>query len=577
MSEVKKTGKAAPKKEAPARKPAAKPKAAQAKRDGAAKKPPTKPKAAQAKRDGAAKKPPAKPKAAPKRAAPAKKAATAKKPASAKPRRVAPEKPARAAKGDLFLENRVRPKKKTAAKKPTRRQSGLFGVLNACLAIGIAVLVAVGVRQQSSYAEFLQMRDAVDKQTFYEGTTVEGVDVSNMTLSDALDYWRERVEPRYANRAATLDDGTTVTAGQLGYSSDYEAVLNAAWSAGRSGPLERRYQMVSYRRENPVAYAVTRSDYDPDALAQFAENLASAVDRPAVDASIDSFDTENYAFVFREAVPGVSLDTDALARDVGEAIAAGGGGVTMRLTALQPAVSTEEVESRYGLIDYAITNASASSKARLNNIKLALETLNGTRVAPGETFSFNDAVGKRTTARGYRKATAYSGGEVTEEVGGGICQVSTTLFNAAVKADMEIVERHNHSLTVSYVDKGKDATVSWDSQDFRFRNTSPDDIIICCYLTDDKRVRFGIFGRLLPNGEKITLDAVTTEVIKYETVYEPTPLLPKGETYVSQNGRNGYKAEAYKVRWDAEGNRISRELMFKSTYKVKNEIVQYGA
>ena len=478
--------------------------------------------------------------------------------------------------GDLFLEKKRAPKRGKKRGKPDKRLNGLFGALNACLLIGIAVLVAVGVRQQTAYGEFLEMREAVDRQTFYDGTTVEGVDVSKMTLANALDYWRERVEPRYANRAVTLDDGTTVTAGQLGYTSDYEAVLNAAWSAGRSGTLERRYQMVSYRSENPVSYAVTRSDYSADTLREYTRTVAAQVNRPAVDAAIDSFDNDTYAFVFKESQPGVNLDTDALARDIGAAIKAGGGSVSMQLTEVQPAVTTEQVESQYGLINYAITNASSSSKARLNNIKLALSILNGYRVAPGETFSFNEAVGERTSARGFKKATAYSGGDVTEQVGGGICQVSTTLFNAAVKADMEILERHSHSLTVAYVDKGKDATVNWGNQDFKFRNTSADDIIICCYLTDDKRVRFGIFGRLLPNGETITLDAVTTEVIKYDTVYEATPLLPKGETYVSQNGRNGYKAEAYKVRWDAQGNQISKELLCKSVYQMKNEIVQYG-
>ena len=90
-------------------------------------------------------------------------------------------------------------------------------------------------------------------------------------------------------------------------------------------------------------------------------------------------------------------------------------------------------------------------------------------------------------------------------------------------------------------------------------------------------MRFGIFGLLLPNGEKITLDAVTTEVTKYDTVYEPTPLLASGETTVQSKGKNGYKAEAYKVRWDASGNELSRELLCKSVYKMKAEVVLYGA
>ena len=334
--------------------------------------------------------------------------------------------------------------------------------------------------------------------------------------------------------------------------------------------------MLSARQETPVSYSITRTDYSPELLEEYVRQTAERIDRPVREGAIESFNTETYEFVFTEAEAGLELDQEALKQSIGEAIRQGGGSAGFVIRQIEPQVTTEEIASRYGLINYAITNASSSSKARLNNIKLAMSMINGKRLAPGETFSFNETVGQRTTARGFRKATAYSGGDVTEQVGGGICQVSTTLFNAAVKADMEILERHNHSLTVAYIDKGKDATVDWDSQDLKFKNTSDDDVYICCYLTDDKRVRFGVFGKLLPNGESITLEAVTTEVIQYETQYEPSPLLARGETYLLQPGRNGYKAEAYKIRWDAGGNKISKELLCKSVYKKKDEIIQYG-
>ena len=561
---------------------ATKPKAASAKKRTSA----TKPKAASAKKSGA---PKSRATSARSKSASSKKrtAGTAKvqgnpvagarrRRASAGEAEAAPRRRRRSAKSDdLFLETRAASRRKSDGE-PPRRSSPLLGMVNVCLLIGIGVLVALALRQQTAYADFIQMRDVVDQQTFYEGTTIEGVDVSRMTLADAMAYWGERVEPRYAERTVTLDDGTEVTSGQLGYSSDYAAVLSAAWSAGRNGTLEERYRMASGRRENPVAYGITRSDYDRETLDAYVLSVAGQIDRPAMEADIESFDVETYEFRFSEAKAGKKLDTDALKKDIANAIAAGGGRAALQIETIEPAVSTAEVMSRYGLIDYAITNASSSSRARLNNIKLAMSMLNGTRVAPGEEFSFNQAVGPRTSERGFRKATAYSGGDVTEQIGGGICQVSTTLFNAAVKADMEILERHNHSLTVSYVDKGKDATVSWGSQDFRFRNTSDDDIYICCYLTEDKRVRFGIFGKQLPNGETITLDAVTTETTKFETQYMPSPLLAPGETYVLEPGRNGYKAEAYKVRRDAQGNELSRELLCKSFYKVKDEIIQYG-
>ena len=239
-------------------------------------------------------------------------------------------------------------------------------------------------------------------------------------------------------------------------------------------------------------------------------------------------------------------------------------------------VTVASLSSQYGMIAYAVTNASSSSSNRLTNIALSLELIHGTRLDPGETFSFNETVGERTTDRGFKVATAYSSGEVTEEVGGGICQVSTTLFNAAVKSDMEIVERHNHSLTVSYVDLGKDAAVDWGNKDLRFTNTGDEPVYIVCLLTDDKHVRIGFFGKLLPNGESITVEGETTGTIGYETVYQPNLSFPSGYSEVTQRGRNGYTAVAYKIRWDAEGNQISSELLCSSTYRTTNEIIEYG-
>ena len=478
---------------------------------------------------------------------------------------------------DLFMERHDEKRPASGGTPPRKGGTALFGALNACLAIAIAVLAALGLRVHSQYGRFLAMREVVDQQTFYEGTTIEGVDVSRMTLSNAMDYWRDRVEARNAGRTVSLDDGTTVTAGELGYTSDYQSVLTTAWSHGRSGTLEERYRMAASRSQNPAAYAIHRTEYSETLVDQFVQMQALKIDRDPEDASVADFNVETYEFTFNPSRTGRQLDGDALKRDILSALEAGGGSVTLAVAEQEPEITTERIGEMYGLIDYAITNASSSSKSRLNNIKLAMSMINGAKLAPGETFSFNEKVGQRTSARGFKMATAYSGGEVTEQVGGGICQVSTTLFNAAVKADMRIDERHNHSLTVHYVDKGKDATVDWGNQDLKFTNTSADDIYICCYLTDDKRVRFGIFGRLLPDGEKITLDAVTVKVNKFETEYQPDPSLPHGKLAVAQNGRDGYKAEAYKVRWDAAGNELSRELLCTSIYKTKNEIILYGA
>ena len=491
---------------------------------------------------------------------------------ASRPRRSeAPPRVRRDVQSDLFLERRPGMKKKK------KKVSRAYIALDVLFLTGIIGLLALGVRQYNARAEYLQMKQAVEKQTYYAGTTIENVDVSGMTLNDAMTYWETRVEPRYAERTVTLDDGSAVTARELGYASDYAAVLTYAWNAGRSGSLEERYAQILDRQARPAAYEVRRSLYDDGLVAQYARNAAAQVDRPARSATIESFDAESYQFVFGEGEPGATLDAEALRSDVERALENGGGSVQRAIATIQPEISRDDIADKYGLIAYAVTNASSSSKNRLANIKTAMGYINGMCVKPGETFSFNAAVGQRTAARGFKLATAYSGGEVTEQVGGGICQVSTTLFNAAVKADLEIVERHNHSLTVAYVDKGKDATVDWGHQDLKFKNTSAENVYICCYLTDDKRVRFGIFGRLLENGETITVEARTTETIKFDTQYQATPLLASGETQVIQEGRDGFVAEAYKVRWDADGNQISRELLCKSKYQSKAAIVAYGA
>ena len=474
---------------------------------------------------------------------------------------------------DRFLRSQETPRK--APKPHKKRKRGYFAV-TLLLLLMIGGLALVAYRQNDRYIAFAEMKNAVNRQTFYAGTTVEGVDVSNMTLDQAIEYWKTNIEPGYENRTATLSNGQTYTAQSFGYSSDYQTVLANAYSAGRSGSLVERYQALSTRVDQPANYEVTRRLYNAQLIADCASALASGIDTAAQDAKIQSFDLSSYAFTFSDSVAGKKLDTESLKADIARALENGGGAVTLNVQTIEPSVRKEDIASEYGMIAYAVTNASSSSSNRLSNIRLALQLINGTRLAPGETFSFNDTVGKRTTERGFKLATAYSSGEVTEDVGGGICQVSTTLFNAVVKADMQIDERHNHSLTVAYVDKGKDAAVNWKSQDLKFTNTSEDDVYLVCVLTDDKRVRIGVFGKLLPNGETIEIEAQTTGTIDYDTVYQPSLSLAPGTTNVTQKGKNGYTAVAYKVRKDANGNTISRELLCKSSYKATNQVIEYG-
>ena len=465
--------------------------------------------------------------------------------------------------------------KKTQRHTPRRRRSPVsFATL--VLLVIICGAVAAGVRCRKNYEAFAEMKQVVSRQTFYPGTQVDGIDVSQMTLEQALSYWDSEIEPRYRDCEVTLDDGTSVTSTELGYQSDYQQTLSSAWSAGRSGSLEERYARITQGSGQAASYTVDRTLYDEATVEEYAASVAQQIDQEAQDAQLVSFNTQTYSFEFEPEVQGRSLNQAQLVQDIENALAAGGGSVQMQIDIIEPEITQENVSANYGMISYAVTDASSSSSNRLDNIRLALSLIDGTMLEPGESFSFNNTVGERTEARGFKTAKAYSKSKVVEEVGGGICQVSTTLFNAAVKADLQIDERHSHSLTVSYVDLGKDAAVDWGNKDLRFTNTSSDRIYIGCYLTDEGKVRIGIFGKLIPDGVTITLESEKTQTIEYTTEYQMSFTLPSGQQSVAQKGKDGYCATTYKVWWDANGNELRRVELCKSKYSATAEIIEYG-
>lgn len=470
------------------------------------------------------------------------------------------------------------PQRRAPAKKhkKKKKKQSPFSFVSFLLLLVIIGFGALCVWRTEEYEEIQIMKAAISTQTFYSGTTVEGIDVSNMTLEQALEYWNGQIEPNYRQTAAVLNDGTTVTAEQMGYSSNYADVLSGAWNKGRTGSLVERYKRMTLYMAQPSAYEVERSMYSEELVRQYAASVAQQVDRDAVDAKVKNFNVETYAFEFEADQVGYKLDQEALIAGIEGALAGGGGSVNMVVNTIAPTVTQENVAAQYGLITSAVTNASSSSDNRLSNIRLALSSINGICLEPGESFSFNEVVGKRTKERGYKTAAAYSSGKVTEEVGGGICQVSTTLFNAAVKADLEITERHSHSLTVSYVDLGKDAAVDWGNKDLCFTNTSDDRVYICGYVDNEKRVCVGIYGKLLENGVTITLEGKKTGTNDYKTEYQMSFELASGQTRVIQKGKVGYSAVAYKIWWDASGNEIKREQLCKSNYQSTTEIIEYG-
>ena len=221
-----------------------------------------------------------------------------------------------------------------------------------------------------------------------------------------------------------------------------------------------------------------------------------------------------------------------------------------------------------------ITRYDASNKNRSNNIEIATEKVNGTVVMPGETFSYNKTVGQRTIAKGYKEAAVYSGGKVVDGVGGGICQLSSTLYNAALYANLEITKRSNHRFLTSYVQAGRDATVSWGTIDLCFVNTRLYPIKIVC-SAGNGLLKVQITGTKEEKEYEIELQTKILEEIDNKTTYIKDNRLEEGTEYVQQEGSNGAKSETYKIV-KLDGVVISKTLLSSDTYSSLEKIIRKG-
>lgn len=213
-----------------------------------------------------------------------------------------------------------------------------------------------------------------------------------------------------------------------------------------------------------------------------------------------------------------------------------------------------------------------SNLNRSTNIKLATEKINGVILMPGETFSYNKTVGARTIKAGYKEAPVYMGGKVVDGIGGGICQVSSTLYNAILEANLEIVSRKNHYFITSYVSASRDATVSYGNIDFKFKNTRQYPIKIES-TSQNGICQISIYGIKEETEYEIEIQDKITEVIPYQTKYIENASLEKGTENQIQKGVDGYKSEAYRIL-KLNGQVISKTLLSKDSYNPLDRIVE---
>ncbi|MDR0380490.1 MAG: VanW family protein [Oscillospiraceae bacterium] len=275
-----------------------------------------------------------------------------------------------------------------------------------------------------------------------------------------------------------------------------------------------------------------------------------------------------------DAVVGVSFD-QAAAQEL-RADAEPGAEVRIPLVRTQPSMDAATLEARLFADELAsfTTYLNAGNVPRATNIRLSASMIDGSILMPGDEFSYNKTVGQRTTDRGFKQAGAYVQGKLVDEVGGGICQMSTTLYIAAVRADLKIVERTNHSMTVDYVPVGHDATVNWGSLDLRFQNDKDYPIKIQAEQRGGS-VEVTLLGTKIDD-HTVSLEQKFLSTRPFTSQTTVNPALAPGARKVTVTGHTGYTVETYRVIQDASGQEISRTLEAKNVYNKVDQVIEVG-
>lgn len=439
----------------------------------------------------------------------------------------------------------------------------------------IAVVLAgiVGVSSVLIYRDHMKKEVAKWSDKVYPNTIVQGVDLGGKTKEEAKALLNES----FGN--AIIKKKLEVKAGNKSYNVDYsklkayyniDEVTNEAFNYGKTLELKEKYKIVQGKEKKDVEI---KFSYDPTYIKEFVGNISKEVDKKAQNAKLNF----NNGFSVVDEVIGYKLDVEDLEKqitsningNINESVV-----VNAKINEDKPKVTAENLKKVNAKIGTASTTYATSSSERCYNIELSTKAINGTVLMPGETFSYNDIVGERSKERGYKDANVIIADKVEPGVGGGICQTSSTLYNAVLKTGLKSVERANHSIPVGYLPKGLDATVAWGGIDYKFKNTYDFPIYIEG-INANRTLIFNIYGDGSINSKTYEIYSEVLQTLEPRPQVIDDPTLPEGETRIESSPQQGYKVRSYRKTYEG-GKLINTEVLSTDTYNAVNGVTKKG-
>lgn len=428
--------------------------------------------------------------------------------------------------------------------------------------LSLALIILIGHYNQ------LKNRDII-----YSGLTINGIDVSKLTKDEAIRKIIEQSERDISkkNLKFLYDDKSVVyPLKDFGYSLAYDKAVEQAYMEGRTKAKILNFFRISMGSFLPKDIKLEAA-YDNNEINKIIKELAALVFEKAQDANL-YVNEDNHCSLVKE-VYGRYLDEKETSDLIKENIFLGKD-IKLPIYKTEPQIKSDFFEGINKVIGEFSSNYSKSEKNRKDNIKLGSSYFNKLLVKPGKEISFNETVGDITEQSGFKTAGVIVNGEFDRGIGGGICQVSTTLYNALIRADIHIIERSNHTRPISYVPLGTDAAVASGIKDLKFSNNTNHNIYILAKADGDD-LSFKIFGNGEDRDYKINIIPKLNESIEPNVIEKYSDEIPEGEIEVEKKGAKGYSYITYK---EIVKNQqvLKTEVLSKSYYVPQDRVIIIG-
>lgn len=451
---------------------------------------------------------------------------------------------------------------------------------NTALKIVIAVLLIAVVSISSFgfifYNDYKKMKSAVEIETIYNNISVNNVNIGGLSKEEALKALNEQTEKVLEENKITVTNGEKrfdFNFNQFEAKYNLEKAVDEAYNYARDGSVRERYNLIQNILNNGKNIEAEYS-YNSEIVTNKIKELENEF---YVEPKNATMKKTNGNFVIEKGVNGIKLNVEETSKAVCTLLDSKTGGEVQVITEqAEPKYNEDSFANAKSVIGTFSTNYSGGG-GRVTNMEIAASKINGTVLYPGDVFSTNDCFGPSTAENGYKPAPTIIGGKLVDDLGGGVCQVSSTLYNAILLAELDIVERQNHSLKVGYCDYGFDATLAGDYIDLKFKNSTDAPLYMESHLTNNQVV-VTIYGHEIHSPtRKITFENALVETVQppaESITYDSS--LPEGTRKVTVNPLKGYKYKLYKLVYE-DGKLIEKVEVNSSYYRPRRAEVTVGS